>query len=42
MMAPPSKPSSMPMAPSMAPLSMRIKSVPAAPVKKIVSAQDKA
>ena len=42
MMAPPSKPSPMPLAPSMATQSMSIKSVPAAPVKKIVSAQDKA
>jgi hypothetical protein len=41
-MAPPAQPSPMPMSSSLVPQSMSGKSIPAAPVKKIVSAQDKA
>ncbi len=41
-MAPSAQPSPIPMSSSLAPQSMGGKSIPAAPVKKIVSAQDKA
>jgi hypothetical protein len=41
-MAPPAQQSPMPISSSLAPQSISGKSIPAAPVKKIVSAQDKA